>query len=261
MTSQTNIQYEGMGQSSIGPAHLHLGLPCQDAFLGQKIGDREGREYFLGIVSDGAGCSRYGDLGAQKLVESVAHSLSKTLSVQGFESIQKECILNWVLEFQVQIEEECKALLRNPEDYACTLVACILGPQGQLFFQIGDGAIIAKSHNCIGVVFWPERGEYANSTYFATQKDVAQHLQFYRLDQTIDHIALMSDGMQGMCLNNQQMTCSESIFGKFWEFLAQAPEEDFDLLQTVIDNFLVDPKVQIRSDDDKTLYCISKRKT
>ena len=101
-------------------------------------------------------------------------------------------------------------------EYACTLLGAIVGPSSAIFFQIGDGAIVFSLGSEYRLAFWPERGEYENTTYFVTQADFFQRLQFVSLGQRVEQVALLSDGLQRLALDYSAKAPHQAFFNGFF---------------------------------------------
>ena len=62
-----------------------------------------------------------------------------------------------------------------PRDLACTLLAVIVAPIGGGALQIGDGVIVIGDQPLSWRwVFWPQKGEYANTTFFLSDELAGQ---------------------------------------------------------------------------------------
>lgn len=109
-----------------------------------------------------------------------------------------------------------------------------------------------------GHVFWPDRGEYANTTHFVTQDEVLEHLQFESVRREIVEAALLSDGLQSIALNYQQQTAHEPFFKGFFKPLRAATEGRSHELSQSLAVFLSSPRVNEKTDDDKTLVLASR---
>ena len=51
------------------------------------------------------------------------------------------------------------------KDYACTLLGVVAANDHALCFQIGDGCIVTGDGSRYHTTFWPDQGEYANTTF------------------------------------------------------------------------------------------------
>jgi serine/threonine protein phosphatase PrpC len=150
-----------------------------------------------------------------------------------------------------------------PRDYACTLLAAVVGADRAAFLQVGDGVIVVADPampDGWGWVFWPDRGEYANTTCFTTSPDAFDHLQFASRDGTVDEIALLSDGIQNMVLNMRDRTAHPVFFERIAAPLrTPAPEGYDDAHSRAIAELFASEMVNRRTDDDKTLVVASRR--
>jgi hypothetical protein len=144
-------------------------------------------------------------------------------------------------------------------DLATTLAVVIAGPQSSTFFQIGDGGIIVRSHGVYGIVFWPQSGEYANSTNFVTSDDYRDRLEYLTIPEACSHIALLTDGLERLALSFNQQTPHAPFFEPL--FNALRTTDDVPGLSEGLRNFLGSKSVQNRSDDDKTLIIASRQHT
>ena len=80
-------------------------------------------------------------------------------------------------------------------DYHCTLVLVAWVGDRAAAAQIGDGAAIAESGGTCKMLTIPQRGEYANETYFVTEPHFRQTI-FNRETSGITAIMLFTDGLQ-----------------------------------------------------------------
>jgi hypothetical protein len=147
-------------------------------------------------------------------------------------------------------------------DYACTLLVTVIEPQCATFLQIGDGAIVISlplEPDEYHWVFWPERGEYANQTCFVTDENAGCHLQFDSRNVEIDEVALFSDGVQSLALHYESRTAYAPFFHSFFAPVRAEPPGKSDALCMALDAFLNSPRVNARTDDDKTLVISTRR--
>lgn len=97
------------------------------------------------------------------------------------------------------------------EDLACTLLFAAYKDGHVLAGHLGDGVIGIQDGTEVRVLSLPENGEYANSTFFVTDKGALSHLRIYQFDLTGSvSLMLMSDGT------------AESLFDRSTEDLAPA---------------------------------------
>jgi hypothetical protein len=131
------------------------------------------------------------------------------------------------------------------------------------FFQVGDGAIVVdaepprQGYDC---VFWPAHDEYENVTFFAAQPDAAEHLLWTLVDRPVAELALFSDGLQRLALD---YAAQQPYAPFFRSMLSPLHDQDAgpnadqvageDGLSLSLAAFLDSPRVNDRTDDDKTL--------
>jgi len=186
----------------------------------------------------------------------VANATAFFESCGNFDSLQAEDAESWCEDARQAIEigaesRECKA-----REFATTLCTAIVTPTRSCFFQIGDGAMILGSGGVYGVVFWPQSGEYANSTNFLTAEKFQDNLEFLAITSPISDLALFTDGIERLALLFDGHTPHPPFFEPLFKTLrSTASPED---LSEDLRRFLQSESVGARSDDDKTLVLASR---
>jgi hypothetical protein len=127
----------------------------------------------------------------------------------------------------------------------------IVNHRAAVFGQVGDGAFVIREGEDYRTIFWPEPGEYANSTDFLTDDRVADFLRFERIPGSICQVAALTDGLQRLSLNFSTKKPYPGFFGPAFDTL-RATSNPESLLAPLRD-FLESPRVNARTDDDKTL--------
>jgi hypothetical protein len=240
-----------LAQSVAGSTHQRLGLPCQDAcaLSCDVISDQP---IIILTCADGAGSARFADVGAALACETIVKRALVDMR-QGLmiEAIESDTVLYWMDGARKQLEFEAAQRQAGIRDLACTFLLAVVGEHSATFAQIGDGAIVTRYSDEYRPVFWPQAGEYANTTHFLTQDDFADHLEFVRFDERIDELAIFSDGLQRLALNIAGRMGHRPFFEPlFTRLRAVASGDD---LREPLRQFLESPRVAQRSDDDKTL--------
>lgn len=248
--------------SALGTAHLQLGLPCQDAHRCSVQRTAEGEPVLVAVVCDGAGSAARADAGAGLASRLIHDEIAAALRAEGFEI--RGLTRDWMKErldlFQSEVAALATAEEAQPRDYACTLLAAAVGPDCAAFFQIGDGVIvIGEDAETYRWIFWPDHGEYENVTFFATGPDAAEHLQYELIENQVDELALLSDGLQRLALHYQTKTAHAGFFKPMMATLQAAPEIVLEGLSFQLEAFLSSPAVNERTDDDKTLVLATRR--
>jgi len=247
--------------SVIGTSHEKAGGACQDANDCQIYSVSPGESVLAAAVADGAGSAPYGGEGAAKTCRALLSLVEKHLrSGGGIEEITKDTVKSWITTIQSLLEEEAKTVSRERRDFACTVLGLIAGDSCAACFQVGDGVMVLadSEEHVYGHVFWPDRGEYANTTHFVTEDDALEHLQFESVNRRIVEAALLTDGLQTIALNYQEQTAHEPFFKGLFAPLRTAEEGCSHKLSASLAAFLSSPRVNEKTDDDKTLVLASR---
>jgi Protein phosphatase 2C len=248
--------------SELGTSHAKIGGPCQDANVCEVLLSSTGEAILVAVVADGAGsATRSGD-GAQlacTLVLDEARALCEL--GRSTSSLSREAICEWLTRFQSEIKIRADAEGLTPRDFACTLLATIVGHEHAVFFQIGDGAMVVSEGDDYAWIFWPDNGEYENITFFATDPSASDHLQFDTCDHKIDEIALFSDGLQRLALHYQTRTAHTPFFRALFSTVRKAEGTTSESLSNKLSAYLTSPQINERTDDDKTLILATRRST
>ncbi len=145
-------------------------------------------------------------------------------------------------------------------EFACTLLGAVVAADRALFLQIGDGVIVIDSGEDYRPVFWPQTGEYANETHFATDPDAIARLESVALTEPIAEIALLSDGLQLLALHYQSRRAHAPFFRPLFHRLREHAEPGCPAaLAAALERFLASPALSQRTHDDKTLILATRR--
>jgi hypothetical protein len=238
-------------QSVQGTAHERNGQPCQDSCFVrlQRIG--HGPVLVL-ACADGAGSASHADLGARLacrgVVRLVLDGLRDGLPVA---QVERDTVLSWHERLRRELQKEAERRQLELQQLACTLLLAIVGEGAAAFSQVGDGAIVLADDDAYRTVFWPQNGEYANTTNFLTDEAFADNLAFDLRPGPVDELALFTDGLQMLALNFADRSVHRPFFLPMFRKLRSAvPGEG---LARALRLFLRSPAVNQRSDDDKTL--------
>jgi serine/threonine protein phosphatase PrpC len=244
--------------STIGTSHIKSGCLCQDSCYADTHRTANKKDFFIAVVSDGAGSAKEGGKGAELACKTAISCISKDLEKE-FTDFTEETIVSWVTAIREILSEKATEDRLDIRDFACTLLGAIIGSDYSLFFQIGDGAIVLSVNDIQGVVFWPEAGEYANMTYFITDQDALSHLHIHMSNMPFEEIALFSDGIQRLALSFAQQCPHPPFFDPMFSVLRKQSLELCHVLDGQLKQFLNSPAVNERTDDDKTLILATKR--
>mgnify|MGYP001251447237 CR=1 FL=1 len=234
-----------------GDSHLADGTPCQDSNRVQVLTSSLAGT-LVACVADGAGSAKHSAIGSLVACNSLVESIDAYLQAhRSITEVDNRVILEWCSQARLAIEVEANAREAVLTDFATTLEVAVLTSTGSCFFQIGDGAIVLHHHSVWGVVFWPESGEYFNTTTFITSKEFRERLQWYVTPVVFDEVALFTDGIERLALRFDSQTPHTPFFAPLFQALRSVP--DWQNLGDNLEAFLRSESVRKRSDDDKTL--------
>jgi len=245
--------------SVVGTSHTDSNLPCQDDCYADVTCSDDGLDYLVCLVSDGAGSAKEGGKGAELACVTARSSIEATLGNLRSTPLDETLVKEWIKDIRRAIYALADANALTARNYACTLLGAVVGPNQALFFQVGDGAIVASSGYAQGVVFWPDSGPYANMTNFVTEEDVLAHLHITVTSAYIDEVALFSDGIQRLALSFEQRTSHTPFFEPMLNVLRRQNPVKCEALDEQLACFLNSPQVNERTDDDKTLVLATRR--
>ena len=235
----------------------HRGGICQDHSEGRVLNTSTG-PVLIAAVADGAGSASHSDQGARAAVAAFLAAAEAELAATPGDAITEEQVRSWVEAARHQVEflaeEEGVPLKR----FACTFLAAIVGPTSVWSVQIGDGLIVFDGLEPEGYAFafWPDSGEYVNTTRFLTDDDYKTRCRSDRLSRPINHLALLTDGLQMLALNYASALIYTHFFAPM--FAVVAASNDPLTLQANLRSFLDSPRFDERTDDDKTLLLASR---
>jgi hypothetical protein len=247
--------------SVIGTSHEKTGGACQDANDCQICASPAGEKVLVAAVADGAGSAACGGEGAARTCHALIGLIKEQLdSGRTVEQVTRDTVRCWITTIQNLLEEEAKAVSRERRDFACTILGLLVSESCAACLQVGDGVIVLadSEEHAYGHVFWPDRGEYANTTHFVTEDDAIEHLQFESVKRRVVEAALLTDGLQTIALNYQQRTAHEPFFKGLFAPLRTAQEGCSRELSESLAAFLASPRVNEKTDDDKTLVLASR---
>lgn len=241
--------------TSIGTSHLKNGTPCQDAGGCRVVELEDGNEILVIAVSDGAGTAARSDAGSSLAVD---HFLDRfvagAMTGPDLEAIDRPFVDRWFQDVRDEIAAMADTDGADIRDYACTMLGAVIGPAAAAYVQIGDGAIVVSGEEpgLYGWIFWPQHGEFANSTYFLTQEGAGAMLQF-ETGPAVHEIAVFSDGIERLVLDMAARTVHAPAFQPIFGWLAGTAPDRGGGQAPGLAAYLGSDHVNGRTDDDKTL--------
>lgn len=247
-----------IGSSVVGSSHSHSSDPCQDNCFYYVAIDTAGASYLIALAADGAGSAKFGEVGSEIACETGGQTLLAAVEQSGEDAFSPLLASSVLRAVQAQIENAAVSREVSTRELACTLLGTVVGPTRAMYFQIGDGAIVARHDGALAPVFWPESGEYANMTYFVTDATASEHLRVENREAT-DEIALFTDGLQRLALVFATETAHEPFFEPMFKILRVSQDDRTDELCAALGRFLGSDAINERTDDDKTLILATRR--
>jgi hypothetical protein len=249
--------------SVAGTSHEKLGLPCQDASDCRVLEASNGDQHLVAVVSDGAGSAKRAEVGAQLACSLLIDEIVTLFECGGaVQEITRPFMQSWLDRFQSEVLVRAEAEGLRPRDFACTLVAAVVGTDSAVFVQIGDGAIVVSCRDepdDYAWIFWPRKGEYENQTIFATDAVAREELAHELVDQRIHEVALFTDGLQRLALHFQSQAAHAPFFRPLFASVRAISDSSWEPLSASLVDFLDSPRVRDRTDDDKSLILASRR--
>lgn len=249
--------------SVVGTSHIRSELPCQDASDCQVLQTQTGKPVLVALIADGAGSARHSAEGAQLACTLLRDEIATLLGTGGMiEDISKEFVADWLTHFQHAITERAETQECGTREFACTLLAAIVGEESGAFFQVGDGAIVVAAYDDPSEyewIFWPQRGEYENVTMFITDPRAVDYLEHEVGPRRYSEIALFTDGLQRLALHFASASVHNPFFRPIFPPLRIQQPGYLPDLSAALAHFLDSPIVNSRTDDDKTLVLATRR--
>jgi hypothetical protein len=238
--------------SAIGSGHIESGLPCQDAFARQVVGD-----VLCAVVCDGAGSATASEQGSRKLASCVVRELAhRAVDRADFPPTIADSLRDELVAIVSAVRSELQASAESAglslTDYAATLVGVVATGNGGWLFHVGDGVGVARPRADAApeIISAPENGEYANETYFVTGSEWQAHLRLLAIPEPVAMIALMSDGAAPFVMQRGVTGLFRPFMDPVEQYLTSATQEAGD---GALAGLLGDPRTHAITSDDKTL--------
>jgi hypothetical protein len=254
------------GASNTGTSHHATQTPCQDSHRMVVDGDR-----LIIAVSDGMGSAKYSHHSSRLLVDTVVQTLitpprPQKRILHRLGSFMKRFVVPSTVTDSMRhaVQTGRAAIVRlaarrrhELRDYACTLLVVVVDSDGWNVLHIGDGAVVGfRSVSDLKTLSRPYNGEYANSTSPITAPNWQRYLRANSGPQQLSAVAVLSDGIQNLCINHQTGDAFPGFFQPLLQWFIDMPVgSDYD---TLCGQFLQQPTITGKSDDDLTL-CVAWR--
>ena len=120
--------------------------------------------------------------------------------------------------------------------------------------QIGDGLIAYRDSDAWGWFFWPQKGQYANTTNFLIEDDAEAKFERVTVRDRITEVAVMSDGLENIALHLATLSIHEPFLEAVLAPLRASSETGLSLrVSQALAGFLASERIASRTDDDLTL--------
>lgn len=234
-----------------GTSHARSELPCQDAHAWRRL---PGGAIAI-AVADGAGSATHAEEGARAAANAAVDSLvsSAPAVVDGDWTAALDHAMGAAL---VAVNDAAAKREVETRELSTTLIACVVTGDAVTVAQVGDGAVIVADGEGMRALTAPISGEFANETVFLTSAGAVDAAQRATWRGSARHLALFTDGLQGLALKMPARTPHEPFFVPLFDFAAQA--HDPRDAETQLAGFLSGPRVTARSDDDITLVLVAR---
>jgi hypothetical protein len=238
------------GASVIGPLHLQLGLPCQDACA---YGISPSGSLTI-AVADGLGSATMSQAGAQVAVASALNAAMNTLDAY----LEKgdrldEVVRNAAVSARAGLEcysanESCTL-----RELACTLILAVVRKDRLAIAHIGDGAVVVEAVDGLSIISAPEESEFTNEVVPITSSNWDEHLRIVSSTLSIKSIAVFTDGCQRAAFRRagEALQPFDRFFNPIFDYARSLTDPEGGTKEIV--ELLGSAKVCENSDDDKTL--------
>jgi hypothetical protein len=218
----------------------------------------------VAIVCDGAGSAALADRGSQLVADTFLGIVQDFFGMGGkADSITRDLAREWVGKVLDALNQEAARESRDVREFACTLLGAIVAEQVCAFLQIGDGAMVVSEGSDDGWswVFWPQHGEFANTTNFVTSPNAGDVMDFDASRRTIAELAMFSDGLENLVLHSATKTPHAPFFDAMFPVVRRGPAGLNEKLSLDLHAYLQSSRINEKTDDDKTLILATRRAT
>lgn len=247
--------------SVVGMSHQNNDTNCQDRFACESFATDDEGEILVAAVADGAGSTSEGEVGAEVACGTFIEQVKAFLNTSNasIEMLNEDFAKHWIQYFQTQVAEKASEKKKDIREFASTLVGVVIGKKEAVFYQVGDGGAVfsldgeAKSYQ-FGVE--PADAEYVNMTDFLTDETALASLRFSRIEEAVEDLILFSDGIYSIAVDYQNNSPHEPFLMPMIAPLRNNLEANG--LNEKLESFLSSPKLNEKTDDDKTIVLASR---
>lgn len=243
--------------SMTGRSHRCRNRRCEDACAETTLRTPEGKIIRRSVVvCDGAGSCPLGWLGAKIASRMAAQWLAENFNLLSENRISPQtaarkligCVQRTISKFAGN-----RGFSSSLRPFSCTLAAAVLNWDGRwITAHIGDGGITALDENGPFILSAPQKGEFANVTYFITDRDAAQNVRIIRNTSPVRSFALFSDGLENLLIRPEESLVAPAMSDILTWLDEAEPQEVTEALHTALEDVFLP-----RTTDDCTLALLS----
>ncbi|HNQ14115.1 MAG TPA: PP2C family serine/threonine-protein phosphatase [Pyrinomonadaceae bacterium] len=247
--------------SVTGSAHQNQSTECQDRFLCESVATPSG-DVLIAVVADGAGSTTAGQHGAEAACSLFRDTVVDFLNTKNasVRSLNLEFGKLWVGFLRNRIAGLASESGKEIREYASTVIGTVVGDDVAAFFQVGDGgAVYSLTGEVESFEFAipPQDSEYVNVTEFVTDDFAEGAVRFALIDARIEDVVLFSDGIYAVAVDYQSNRPHEPFLKPMIAPLRN-PNGTPERLNEKLEAFLSSPKLNEKTDDDKTIILASR---
>lgn len=226
-----------------GETHRIKGIACDDYAKGVELNDGT----FIAVVCDGAGSAAKGGIGSRVCAEKFIEYMITRCDQ---EPLTDEDVRKAFSFARAGLEEESARYNLPIETFSTTMVAIACLADSTIFAQIGDGFAVAHfADSRLEMPLIPDRGEFANQTYFVTSKNWLESMYISTINEPCIGCTLSTDGLQSILITPDNKP-HEPFFTKMFEHTKHLNVAE---LEISLREFLSSNMVNAKVSDDATI--------
>jgi hypothetical protein len=251
MNQYLRCQWKVLAGSVPGTSHQQCGGLCQD-YWQFRLTDARERGFIVLVCADGAGSASHSHLGAGLACRTILSNAAATLDMGlPVSAITSDIMRGWYESARCRLSLEACVAGVDLREFASTLLIAVADNECAVFGQLGDGAIVFRVDEGYQIAFWPQSGEYVNTTNFLTSRDFLKHVEIRMVAPPPNELALLTDGLQPLALHYATRTVHAPFFDPMFATLRK--DLDPNQLELPLKQFLSSKSVADRTEDDITL--------
>lgn len=245
------------GVSLRGSSHQRAEQPCQDAHCITTVAE----EFLVTAIADGAGSAASAEVGSSLVAWIGVQEITRKLNLpdQQLTDADWEVLMADVIKTaQAALQDEASLRQLPVRELATTFILVVANPNLVAAAQVGDGAtVIGDKAGNVMVLTMPQPGEYINETTFMTSPEASKTAQITVWRGELSHLAVLSDGLQLLCLSLPACTPYKGFFSPLFKFITETTDRTEAEVELI--NFLESPRIRQLTDDDLTLVLAAVR--